>query len=58
MFYIVQIIQFIMIEKQFTTSYQVYDHLEEMPEEDIQLMNKACAIRDQAYAPYSKMEKL
>lgn len=54
MFYIVQTIQFIMIEKQFTTSYQVYDHLEEMPEEDIQLMNKACAIRDQAYAPYSQ----
>ena len=54
MFYIVQTIQFIMIEKQFTTSYQVYDQLDEMPEEDIQLMNKACEIRDQAYAPYSQ----
>lgn len=43
-----------MIEKQLTTSYQVYDNLEEMDEADIQLMQKACEARNTAYAPYSK----
>ncbi|HIB38208.1 cytidine deaminase [Mesonia sp.] len=43
-----------MIEKQFTTSYQVYDNLDEMEEADIQLMQKACEARKNAYAPYSR----
>ncbi|MBW2962710.1 cytidine deaminase [Mesonia aestuariivivens] len=43
-----------MIEKQFTASYQIYDHLEEMNQEDIKLMKQAAEARNNAYAPYSK----
>ena len=43
-----------MVDKQIVTSYQVYDNLEEMEAEDIQLMHKAQDIRENAYAPYSQ----
>ncbi|SHJ16974.1 cytidine deaminase [Mesonia phycicola] len=43
-----------MIDKQIVTSYQVYDNLEEMEAEDVQLMHKAQEIREKAYAPYSQ----
>ncbi|MAN28924.1 MULTISPECIES: cytidine deaminase [Mesonia] len=43
-----------MTEKEIKTSYFVYDNLEELEEADQSLMQKACGIRDKAYAPYSK----
>lgn len=55
LFYFILFAQYYpMIEKKISTTYQVYDHIEEMVLEDIQLMQKAAEARDQAYAPYSQ----
>jgi len=43
-----------MTEKQITTTYKVYDNIEELSVEDAQLIEKANEIRDKAYAPYSQ----
>ena len=45
-----------MKEKKITTTVQVFDTIEELPPEVRLLMKKAQAIRDQAYAPYSKFK--
>ena len=43
-----------MKEIQINSVFQVYDQLEELPEDIQQLMHQAFAVRDKAYAPYSE----
>jgi cytidine deaminase len=42
-----------MKENKFEFSYEVYDNIEELPEEFRALLNRAKEITEQAYAPYS-----
>ncbi len=39
-----------------TSTLQVYDSIEELPDTVIYLMEQACKARDKAYAPYSKFK--
>ena len=42
-----------MKENKIEINYKVYDNIDELPEEDLLLLNKAKEITKQAYAPYS-----
>ncbi|MDT0294013.1 cytidine deaminase [Mesonia ostreae] len=45
-----------MEERKITTSIQIFENIEELPPQVKFLMKEAQAIRDQAYAPYSKFK--
>ncbi|MBZ9629051.1 cytidine deaminase [Psychroflexus sp. CAK57W] len=45
-----------MIEKQISTTIQLFDSVSELPEQIQKLMNKAVEARHTAYAPYSKFK--
>jgi cytidine deaminase len=45
-----------MKENKFEFNYTVYDSIDELPEEQRWLLNKAREITEQAYAPYSKFQ--
>src|SRR5687768_17571442 len=45
-----------MKEKKFEFSYQVYDSIDELPEEKQWLLNEAREVTQQAYAPYSHFQ--
>lgn len=45
-----------MIEKQLSTTIQIFDSVSELPEQIQKLMQKAVEARNSAYAPYSKFK--
>ncbi|HET8809872.1 MAG TPA: cytidine deaminase [Flavobacteriaceae bacterium] len=45
-----------MTEKTFTSTFQIFDNLEELPTDIQNLMAEACRVRDKAYAPYSNFQ--
>lgn len=45
-----------MTEKTFTSTFQIFDNLEELPTDVQNLMREAFKVRDKAYAPYSNFQ--